>query len=89
MAEEVKPRLVKRLVMDAYQEGMESPSLRVMRKTDERHAWDLYAASAYGTYLRAQIQEEESGEATRHDIAVWAAGDADAMLEERRKRWGR
>lgn len=50
---------------------------------DERHAWDLYFA-----HVRAVVDPDRDG-----PTMMWteegAANRADAMLEERRKRWGR
>lgn len=48
--------------------------------TDEREAWDRYAAAALATFISWRPDNEES------KLANWAALAADALLEERRKR---
>lgn len=64
-----------------YSVGEESVA-SVLREADERHAWDAYAAACLPTLVR-------------HGSPNWAKSTAeeagtfaDAMLEERRRRWG-
>lgn len=52
--------------------------IKAAQEVDERHAWDAFAA-AYATVSCGSFMSDLAGE---------AASFADALLEERRKRWG-
>lgn len=60
-----------------------------MDKKEEREAWDVYAAEVLGILVRVKGQQKDPG--WKHPEKVLAGGAgifADAMLEERRKRFG-
>lgn len=55
---------------------------------DERHAWDLYAASLMPFTMRYAGHASETQSEREQIAAQEAAVLSDALLSERRKRWG-
>lgn len=70
-------------LLETHMPRPNDPSKNVPTVAEERLAWDCYASASLTSHLRNPPEDTTIGR-----FCVWAAGDADELLEERRKRFG-